>query len=281
MKTCKLVALLTLLYSLSPLALMADDYDYHPALTGKFLASLGAMKSSNSLELGARGSGSDNQGFDIDFDESLRVADSTTYFNGNLRWNFGSESKWSVWVQYFSNNAKGNVTLDEDIEWNDVIFEEGTYVGAGVRLAVTRLFFGRSFLKSERQEFGVGIGIHHLDISAFIEGEARLENSQSFFSKESVSAKAPLPNVGGWYYFSPARNWLLHARVDWIDASIGEYNGGLWNASTGVSYQFMRNMGINLSWHYFNLHGDVDKNSWNGSLDMTYSGPVVALDFAW
>jgi hypothetical protein len=281
MKTCKLIALLSLVFSLTPLTLKAVDYDYHPALEGNFMASLGAMKSKNSLKLGAYGSGSTNIGLDIDFDEDLSVSDSTTYFNGQFRWNFGSEDRWSVWAQYFSNKATGNVTLEEDIEWNDILFEEGTYVEAGAKLAITRLFFGRSFLKSPRQDFGVGFGIHNLDLSAFIEGEARIEYGASVFRREQVSASAPLPNLGSWYYFSPARNWLLHARADWIDASIGEYSGGLWNVSAGVSYQFIKNMGIQLAWHYFNLHGDVDKSSWKGSLDITYSGPVVALDFVW
>lgn len=262
---------------------MAEDYEYHPVFSSKFMLSLGAMKSTNSLKLAAGGADFDSEGEEIDFDEDLRVSDSTTYFNGQLRWNFGSKGKWSVWAQYFSNKATGNVTLEEDIEWNDVIFEEGSFVEAGVKLGITRVFFGRSMVKSSRQEFGVGFGIHNLDMSAYVEGEARFGGiSPSLeYTRESVAGSQILPNLGTWYYFSPARNWLLHARVDWIGASIGDYSGALWNVTAGVNYQVLKNVGVNLYWGYFNLNGDVDSSDWRGSLDLSYSGPVLALDFTW
>ena len=129
----------------------------------------------------------------------------------------------------------------------------------------------------------MGFGVHNLDMSAFIEGEARFGGPTPTvdFTRERVGGSQLLPNLGGWYYFSPAKNWLLHARADWISASIKEYSGGLWNVTAGVNYQFLKNMGVNLYWGYFNLNGDVDGSEWRGSLDLSYSGPVLALDFVW
>ena len=280
MKIRHLVATITLLASSMPLTLLADDYEYHPALSDNFSVYLGAMKSSNSFNLSASAI---DAGFDrdIDFDDNLGVSNSSTFFNGQLRWKFGSERKWSVWGQYFSNNATGNATLEEDVEWEDDVFEAGTFVEAGVKLAVARVFVGRSFVKNQQHDFGVGIGIHNLDLSAYIEGEVRINGETSDVQKLEVSASAPLPNIGAWYDFSPARKWLLHGRVDWISANIGDYSGGLWNVSAGVSYQLARHVGVDLSYQYFNLNVDVDKSDWLGSADMTYSGPVAAVTFAW
>lgn len=268
-----------LILTVAPGAVLAQDYDYHPALSDSFNAYLGWMRSANSFDL--ESDSISGKGDDIDFDDSLDVSDHSTFFNGQLRWKFGNEGKWSLWGQYFSNNAKGRAELEEDIEWNDLTFQKGTFVESSVKLSVTRAFFGRSFLKNEQHDFGLGIGIHNLDISAYIQGEAKINDETTGVRRGDVGANQILPNVGGWYFYSPARNWLLHGRVDWISANIGDYDGGLWNASAGVSYQAWRHVGFDLSWQYFDLHLKVDSDDWKGRTKMTYSGPVLALVFGW
>jgi len=272
---CTLVLILSSFSS----AVLAQDYDFHPTLSDNFVASIGAMRSSNSFKLSAEAY--DEGTRRIDFNDSLNVSDHSTFFNGQLRWKFGKERKWSVWGQYFSNKATGKAELDEDVEWEGLIFREGSYAEAGVKLAVTRVFFGRSFIKNAQNDFGLGVGIHNLDISAYIEGELMVDDETTGKQRGDVGANQILPNVGGWYNFSPARNWLLHSRVDWISANIKDYDGGLWNASAGVSYQAWRHVAFDLSWQYFNLHLKVSKSDWTGKTNMTYSGPVVSMVFAW
>ena len=268
-----------LLLSTAPGVLLAQADDYHPYVSDNFTASLGAMRSSNSFNFESDAIG--DPGDDIDFDDSLNVSDHSTFFNGQIRWKFGKEQKWALSAQYFSNNAKGDAVLTEPIEWDGYTFEEGTFVGAGVKLAVTRLFIGRNFIKSEQTEFGIGIGIHNLDMSAYIEGEAVLEGEPQGLQRVKVGDNQPLPNIGGWYNYSPAKKWLIHARVDWISANIGDYDGTLWNASLGVAYQPWRHVGFDLYWQYFGVDLKVDKDDWKGGVNMDYSGPVVGMTFSW
>lgn len=276
------ISLSALLAIAVPASSMAQDYEYHPILSDNFVATLGAMKSSNSFELSSEGLVADpGFGEDIDFGNDLGVSDSSTLLNGQLRWKFGSQRMWSVWAQYFSNDATGKAKLKEDVAWEDVIFREGTNAEAGVKMTIARAFVGRSFYKNEQNDFGAGIGLHYIDLSAYIEGEIIINDDTTGPFRVDSSANAPLPNIGAWYNFSPAKNWLLHSRVDWISANIGDYDGGLWNASAGINYQVMRHFGLDLSWQYFNLHVDIDKTDWVGSAKMTYSGPVVSATFSW
>jgi len=263
--------------------ILAQDYEYHPALSDNFSVILGAMRSSNSFDVAAEGQVPDNDlpENNIDFEDSLGVSQNSTFFNGQIRWKFGKKRKWTLAAQYFSNNAKGESVLTEDIEWDDVVFREGTFVGSGVKLAVTRLFVGRSFIKNAQNDFGVGFGIHNLDMDAYIEGEIIIDDETTEFQRVEVGESQPLPNIGAWYNFSPAKRWLLHARVDWISANIGDYDGTLWNTSAGVNFQAWRHVGFDLSWQYFNLNLKVDKDDWKGGADMTYSGPVLAVTFNW
>jgi len=271
--------LCVLLLAMTPGVLMAQDYDYHPALSDNFIANLGYMRSSNSFFFKSDITG--EPGDNIDFDKSLDVSNHSNFFNGQVSWKFGSTRKWSIAGQYFSNKATGDAILEEDVDWEGLTFRKGTNAGAGTKLAVTRLFLGRSLVLNEQHDFGFGFGLHNLDLSAYIEGEIIIDDQTTEFRRAQVSGDQPLPNLGTWYYFSPAKNWLLHARVDWISASIGDYDGGLWNANLGVGYQLWRHVGLDLSWQYFDLNLDVDKTGWTGSTEMTYSGPVISATFAW
>jgi len=279
MKKVVFLCLSTLLLLPASSALLAQDSDYHPFLSNSFTVSLGAMRSNNSFKM--QSDLGDDIGEEIDFDDTLNVSDHSTFFNGQLKWKFGSTKKWSVAAQYFSNDAKGSVVLDEDIEWDGDTFKEGTFVESGVKLSVSRLFFGYSFIKNDQHDLGFGGGIHNLKMKAFIAGEIAVNDETEAFELDPVDASQILPNIGAWYHFSPAKKWLLHGRVDWIGASIGDYDGHMWNTNIGVNYQAFDHIGFDLSWQYFNLNVSVDSDDWTGGGDMTYSGPVLAITGNW
>lgn len=258
-----------------------DDYDYHPALSDNFLVTVGAFISDKSFEISADGGIAGDIGDRIDFGNALSVDASTTQFNAQLRWKFGKQRKWSLWGQYFKTDSSGESVLDEDIHWQDIFFGEGTFVGAGVDMEIARVFIGRNIIKNEQHDLGIGIGVHILDIGAYIEGEVIFEDGSSEFRRGDAKTSQPLPNVGFWYNYSPARNWLLHARVDWISANIGDYDGTLWNTSIGVNYQAFRNVGFDLAYQFFDLNFGIDKSNWVGGIDMKYQGPVISATFNW
>ena len=172
MKKSLSLSALALILIISPGFLLAQDFDYHPYLSDTFSFSLGAMRSSNSFKLKADLGG--DIGDEIDFGDALGVSKHSTFFNGQLKWKIGSTKKWSIAAQYFSNNAKGSNVLTEDVEWDGMTWKEGSFVDAGVKLSVARLFVGRSLFKNERNDFGIGAGIHVLKMKAFIEGNWKI-----------------------------------------------------------------------------------------------------------
>jgi hypothetical protein len=259
----------------------AQDFEYHPGLSDNFTVVLGAFKSSNTFDISAEGSIEDEIEDTIDFGKSTGVDENSTLFNAQLRWKFGKTRKWSIWGQYFSNDATGEAFLTEDVEWQDVVFREGTFVEAGVDLAVTRIFIGRSLVKNQQHDFGIGAGIHNLDLSVFIEGDIKIDDDSTDFFRGDSENSQPLPNIGAWYHFSPARKWLIHTRVDWISAEIGDYDGTLWNANIGVNYQAFRHVSFDVSYQYFELDLKINKSDWQGAVDMTYSGPMLSVQFNW
>jgi len=281
MKKGVFLNLCTLILALISGNLLAQqDYEYHPGLSDNFVLSLGVFRSDNAFSISADGV-VDNGDDRIDFDDGVGVDGSSTLFNGQLRWNFGKQRKWSLWGQYFKNDASGEAVLEEDVEWQDITFREGTFVGAGVKMEIIRVFVGRSLVKNPQHDFGIGAGLHILNLGAFIEGEVFIDDGTTEFQRGDVSKSQPLPNIGTWWNYSPARKWLLHTRVDWISAKVGDYDGTLWNTSVGVNYQAFRHVGFDLSYQYFDLNLKVDSADWLGEVDMRYSGPVLSVTANW
>ena len=101
------------------------------------------------------------------------------------------------------------------------------------------------------------------------------------FRREAVSASAPLPNIGAWYTYSISPRWALKGRLDWLSASVGDYDGRLVNASLGVNYQVFEHAGLGLSYNLFDLEVGVSKSGWRGRWETNYEGPYVYLSFFW
>jgi hypothetical protein len=258
-------------------ALLAQAEDSgHPLLNDTFTASIGAFILDKDVSI--RVDGSDpNEG--IEFGDVWGLSSDETSFAATFRWRFGE--KWSLWGQYFDSSDSATAVLEEDISWGDDTLEAGSNVTAGVDLSVARIFAGRIFSSGPFHEFGLGLGLHWMEAGAFVEGEIRTNNGDTGVDLRSVSADVPLPNIGGWYRYAFNSKWSASARVDWLDASIGDYSGGLVNASADLQYQAFKHVGFSLAYQYFRLNIDVEKDSWRGGAKLEYSGPFLAVTANW
>lgn len=268
------ISLITVLFS-SPLAAQ-DEGDYHPFLSDKFNLSLGIFWPSKDFTLRVDGSIPEEE---IDLDEEFGLSDNQATASMTFRWRFGE--KWSVWGQYWTTDDNGSAILEQDIEWADVIFKEGTFAKVGIESTVARVFFGRTFHSGPRHEFGAGIGFHWLELDSFIEGEIIIDEDTTGFHRASVNGEFPLPNLGLWYAYSWSPKWIFQTRVDWLDASIGDYSGSLWNAQAGIHWQTFEHLGVGLYFNNFKLDVDVDKSNWHGRIENTNYGPFLALTATW
>ena len=265
------------LFTSLALAQEADSStSYHPFLSDKFHLGIGGFWPQKTITLRADGS---SPGDEINFEEDLGFDESESTTSINFRWRYSRN--WSLWAQYWKVDSEGSTVLEEDYQWEDVIFKKGTYARAGSDFTVLRLFFGRAFkFGGPRQEFGVGAGLHVIEIDGFIEGEI-ISGTTTEFHREKAKATLPLPNIGAWYMYSWSPKWLVDARIDWLSASLGKYSGGLWHAQAGIHYQISDIFGIGFAWAYFNLDADVDESDWHGSIETQQYGPRLELTASW
>jgi len=279
MKNTGNALILVALFVGGTMSLAAEAQDsVHPYLTEKFTLDLGIFFPERRVSMSVDGPVI-AAGEDIDFEETIGLKRSDEVFSLNFGWRFGE--KWQLGAQYFASSGERGKFLEEDVEWNDIIFGQGTGIVAGQEFDLVRVFFARQFRSSDRGEFGLGLGIHWLEIGAWIEGNAVINGGAAEFRRESVSADAPLPNIGAWYMYSFSPKWALRARLDWLSAKVGEYDGTLINAAAGVNYQMFEHVGLGLSYNLFDLDLNVNKDGWHGNVNTRYDGAFVHVSFYW
>lgn len=269
-----------------------DEGQKHPLLEDSFIFNAGVFFPNKSLKLSVEGSVERPPEVElpveppqdgIDFGENFKISQYQSTFATGFQWRFGKTRKWKLFADYFGIYNRWKGTLDEPIEWEDVIYDVDAEVRAGIDLSILRTRIGRALSTGQQHELGVNLGAHIMVFNAFIEGEGRIvgedEEAEGEFEKGGVDATAPLPNIGAWYYWAPSEKWLLTADVDWLYIVFGDFQGGLWDLKGGVQYQIIDWFGVGANYRYFNVNFEVDKSDWNGTLDMNFSGPSVLVNF--
>jgi hypothetical protein len=271
------------IFLLLPAVGHSDESDaIHPYLGSKYFASVGLFRSDQDVRLGLDGSVDVPEGAlspYIDFAQSLGIKTTESTFSAEVGWRFGS--KWQLRGQYFRIDDSTRATLEEDVEWGDAIFNVGTNVGAGTDMQITRLFFGRTFRATGSREFGLGLGAHILDLAAYINGDATIDGADVGYVEERARASAPLPNFGAWYVHGFSENLAATARVDWLSASVGDYDGRIVNAAASIGYAIGDHFGLSLAYNYFELAVDVNDTDWHGRVKLRFDGPYLALTGYW
>jgi len=250
----------------------------HPTMVDRFILNAGAFLPKTDTSIGVDGAQSGPHP-PFDFGGQLDRSESESLFAAELIWRFGE--KWSFRGQYFENSRKSTAVLAKDIEWGDIVLEQGSSISGGRDFEVQRLFFAYNLSRSPRHEYGVGLGVHRLVMGGFLEGDVIINGEVVSGSGKAVSAVAPLPNIGTWYSYSPSEKWALGARLDWMDAKVGDLSGGLLNVAAGANYQVFRHFGVGLKYQYLRLRLDIDKSNWNGRFNVEYQGLYFYLSSNW
>lgn len=257
-----------------------DAAERHPFLTAKFALSAGMFYPDRSIRLRASGTLEPVTASDelIDFGEEFGISESDSTFAAEFSWRF--TERWSFRMQYFDSEGESTAVLDEDIEWEDLVFLEGTRATAGTGFEMTRFFWGYNLYKRPQQEFGVGAGFHWLHISAFVAGTAETPDGPRF-AREGASVDAPLPNIGLWYIHGLSPRWAFRTRLDYFNADIYPYNGTFVNATAGLNFQVNDWFDIGATYNYVELDVGVDGSNWRGEIKTRHDGLYVYFGAFW
>ena len=141
---------------------------------------------------------------------------------------------------------------------------------------VIEVAYEYAFLKRDRYELDASIGLHYTDLSASLKAKAESSAGQleGDISNEA-SVAAPLPVIGLRGIWDLSHNFWLDATAQFFALSIDDIDGNLQDYRVMVTWQPKKWLGIGLGYNQFTLDVDVNKDDFDGSLDWTYSGPMI------
>ena len=257
-----------------------EDAEKHPLLTDKFVFTGGLFLPTKEVKLSVNGESIDN---DIDLGKAFDIKHYQSTYNLGFDWRFSR--KWKLSADYFRMKNVKVAELKEPIEWEDYIFDGEVEVG--IDIGVLRTMVSRIISQGDKHELGVGIGFHIMPISIYVEGEATLIGPDGEVStdvdRQNLSVTAPLPDFGLYYNWAPTSKWFFSADVDFLYIAIGDYKGWLWDLNAGVKYQIVDFFGVGVNYKYYSIDFEVDKGKtvgdWQGSIGVSYSGPMFLVHF--
>jgi len=254
--------------------------DSHPWLSSKFTVDAGVFFPDSDFELTVEGSIPIEGEDPIDFGRTFGSSADSKAGSLQFTWRFGE--KWSLWGQYIEfEDSVASAVLEEDVIWGDYTFGAGTGVAAGSGNAVTRVYFGRHFRGTDHSEFGIGFGVHILDIDAFIAGNAIVNGVPNGFSQVVAKTSGLLPDIGAWYIHAFSPRWAVKTRLDWLGADIGKYDGYILNFALGVNFQMFEHVGVGLNYNWLELDARVNDDPWRGEVLSNSKGLFAYVSAYW
>jgi hypothetical protein len=254
---------------LCPLAAFADDAPN--LLTNPFHLALGTYIVDTDTEVSLNGSS--NEGTRVDWENTFGSGDVTRFrFDG--QWRFADRHK--ARFMWFDTSRYSSRTLEEEIDWGDETFPVNARTRAEFSFSVYELAYEYAFLHRENYEVSGSFGLHYTDLELTL--SAKAETSGGTLQrdiKESGDVGAPLPVIGLRGLWALPYDFWVDAQAQYFALSIDEYDGSLTDLRLMVTWQPKTWLGIGIGYNQFTVDVDVEKNSFDGSLDWTYEGPMI------
>src|SRR6516164_8688484 len=229
---------------------------------------------------------------------SLRGTANTTDQNVNFDKQFGTDADQTRWrvdilwritqrqhlrFMYFDNDIRRTRAIDQNLEWGDYTFLAGGQVTAEQKFRVYELAYEYAFLRRDNYEIVASGGIHYDDLTLTLSGDASLtvdtptgpvEQPTTFTTKQS-SVPAPLPVLGVRGDWAVSDHVYLDASVQVFKLSYQGIDGNWSDLRAGAAWMFNHHFGIGVGYDRFATHVDLNKGSFNGRLNVGYSGVLI------
>ena len=232
---------------------------------GGFFPALDSQVEVDSRELGT-GTKVDLED-DLGFDDEVELAVIEGY------WRFAKKHR--LFFGYYGFEREAKKTLEEDIEWDDKVFELGVDLKSKWDLDFIVGGYGYSFFQGDKWELSGTLGLYFLSTSVTLRGEAQINNvpggvSAEVTEEESIGLPIPLFGLTAEYYLTP--KWRTMASVGYFTVSIDEWDGSVLYLKANLEYLFHKNFGIGTGYLYFDADIERDRTKRKTQLDYEYQG---------
>ena len=199
--------------------------------------------------------------------------DSTVVPQLSAKWRFSD--RWILNFAFSDFSLDGRQAIDSSFDFGGTNFPLNASLDTELSLTAFVVALDYVIFKSDKAEFGIGAGLHGLDLDLQLDGDLNgidVAESQSDFL-------APLPNlrVFGRYAITP--KIITSVQVGWMGADIENYSGDFLVASAGVRYQVSRQWSVGLSYQLTTIDFEVGGGRNEEVYDVELDGIALSVRF--
>ncbi len=277
------IVVLLIAASALPAAAQIFDQTYldNKGLSDRFTLNIGSFITT--INTNAKASG-DAGGEEVDLEDDLGLRPDIGEFRLSAEWRLAR--KHALTFGYWATRREAETTLEEDIEWNDVIYPASVTLRAESGYDNFKLGYRYSFVNNGTVDFGASIGLSVLMFDIALEGEAEIIGPGGPVGteqrREEEDLIAPVPVVGLNVEWALRPRLFLRGGVEYFKANYQEYTGELIDGAVGLDWFPWKHVGFGAAYNYVDVtvtrEGDVIDEL---SVDYNYDGVFAYLRLAY
>jgi hypothetical protein len=225
------------------------------------------------LQVDARGS---VLGSLIDFERDLGFSERASMASVSGLWRISKRNQIIAAYNYIGRDVAQH-QLDRTISFGGETFHVNADIGAFIDTAFLAGTYRFAIVATPTVEVGPTIGVTvirlktGIDLRASVSGST--DTSQGISEDAKFTAPALLP--GGFINVRPHPRVTIRGAASYISADFGDIDGEMFETFAGVDVMVLKWLGVGGSYSYNNLSVSVEDSSFDGSIDYSFSGPVV------
>lgn len=266
-----MIGLLGAMWAASPAAAAEDE------LRDKFWLQAGAYYPDVTTSIRVEGPAPSDPATTINFERDLDFDERVVLPSLTAGMRIGTD--WRVVGEFYRLSRSREATLDTEITFDDVTYPVNASVRGSFSSDVYRLSVGYSIINQSDVEAGLSVGAHVTDFAVGIAGSGSIGSAGASFQERRRELLAPLPTVGAYVDWQPARKLRLEGRLDYLSLEIDDYDGRLLNAQASAAYEVANGLDVGLMWRYVDYRVRVMRSDWTGQVNYRFSGPTLFLQY--
>ncbi len=260
-----------LFVSVCLLSFHATAETMHPGLTDKWQFTLAAFNQKPEATVQSPAPGDTPIKIDLG---DLGLDDSDVIAQLGARWRF--KDKWALTFAYSDFGLSSRESISREFNYNGVTYPVEASLTTSLDLGIYIVALDYAFYQSDRTEWGIGAGLHALDLGMGFKAslnDVALESTGEDFL-------APLPNIRlfGRYAFSP--KLLGSASVGWLGLEVGDYDGSVLISVVSLDYRFSDRWSAGINYQYSDFELTVAGGANDSEYGVQIGGASLTLKYA-
>jgi hypothetical protein len=178
----------------------------------------------------------------IRLEDELGLEDDKSAFRADGFYRFNP--RHAIGFGYWSLNRSGSNIIADQIEWQGNVFDASVNLLTEFDIQWIRADWRYSFMRSERGEAGISLGLSTYDFLAALEGDATIGMAMTQRVRAEETIFAPVPTVGMFVNFAVTPNVLFRTTMNFLDLTAGDLEGEVSDISFVFEWYLSEHFGI-------------------------------------